>query len=207
MRANRHSPEDITMTFALLLLASSAFAQGQAVPNVAGPEQTALQQLEAAAENPANADSTMDGSKKQKVNRDGTVVESTRRETVVRDVPPTRECDYNDAGVGDGPRAGGARRHCWSTPGYRERVERDVDTVRIVDRDKYNASGRRTGALIGGGIGLLGFLALFAGPIGALVGVLTVAAGLAIGAGIGHAVANSQPDRFERTRERSRKPV
>lgn len=192
------------MTLALLLLASGAFAQN-AVPSLQGPQPSALEQLETAAQSPAKADASMDGSQARKTSKDGTVVEETRRETYVRHVPAVRDCDYSDVGGIEGRMR--PYRNCVNTPARREQVVRDVETVRIEDREKYNARGARNGALIGGAVGLLGFLALFAGPIGLLVGLGAVAVGAGVGAAIGYASAKSTPDRFERSHERSATPV
>lgn len=190
---------NIVRAVAVLFLVQAVHAQTQPqaqTPALKGP---AIAELQAAAENSSAAAAQLDGAK-AKTSKDGTVVVDSRRETYVRNVPPSRECDYSDAGMDGRMRP---YHNCFRQPGYREEVVADIQTVKVADRKAFTSSRMKTGALIGGAIGLLGFFALFAGPIGWAIGAAAVVAGAAIGAGIGYATAKNTPDTFERTKERS----
>lgn len=81
-------------------------------------------------------------------------------------------------------------------PDHLEETRGDVTTLRVRDRAGYkDQEGLKYGA-IGAGVGLLGFLALLAGPIGWALGACAVAAGAIIGRTAGRASAASTPEIF-----------
>jgi len=198
------------MTFAAscvaLFLAQAAHAGTAQVPSLQGP---ALSELQAAAQDPAAAASQLDGST-LKVSGDGTVVVDSKRETYVRDVPPSRECDHTYAGTEGRMRP---YQNCVNRPGRREFVEADVETVRVADRKAFTARRMGIGSLLGGGLGgLLGlFGALLGGVLGGPIGFAAVFGGVVLGAMagsiIGEASANRTPDTFTRRKERSATPL
>jgi hypothetical protein len=132
--------------------------------------------------------------------RDGPLlIESEQKNLLLKreHLPAGSYCE-TDADAGD-PRPH-MMRHCTPLPPRTESTYGDVQKVRIVDRDAYNRKGMLIGGLVGGGIGLLGFLALLAGPIGLGIGIglACVAIGAGVGVGIGYEVASRKPDEFNR---------
>ncbi len=177
-----------TIIAALFLTLSSVPAQAaQAIP--------ALAQLEAAAENPGGAAAALDGSS---CAGPGLELVSERRGILLRTRKyPARRVPHPGPGDVKGHYHNHNNRYI-NTPAHTERIYGDIQTVRISDRSAYQRSSARTGMLIGGGIGLLGFVALLCGPVGWTVGAATTIAGAVIGSNVGYNEAAAKPDVFQR---------
>lgn len=191
----------MTMPAVFLALAMSAHAQGAPAP--AG----AQAQLEAAAGGEAGP--VFDGAAPRS---EGplTIVSEEKGVLLRRKFVPThRECsnafgEYSDGLTGPAheprPTCGTVQAHTVLTFG-------DKQVVRIDDREEFerqaDSRGARNGALIGGLIGALGFLAALAGPVGWAVGAGCVIVGALIGAGIGSKIekdkARDTPMVFDRS--------
>jgi hypothetical protein len=161
--------------------------------------------MDEAAEKP---EQVFDGNNSQgEIRDDGTVVIGEQRDVLYRtsSYPRSRHCYSDPTDAGEGRRVGGMNRTCEVTEAHTDRRYGDVRTVRIVDRERYvqthEQKGNLIGAGIGAGIGALGFLALFAGPIGWLVGALGLVGGAIIGSVVGAHVAKKnaekQPEVFD----------
>jgi hypothetical protein len=195
----------------ILSLAVGAYAQTAPQQDRQTPppqKQGAQSQLQSAYQ--GQADSVFDGVMRR---REGAVEVVSEQDNVLlkeEHIPSHRECDYSDAGVYDGPGHGhpGIGRVCSTIPAHVTRTYGDIQTVHVVDREGYVDEAKskwgRNGALIGGGIGLLGLLSCIAlGPWGLLVAAGTVAAGALIGWAAGRKVAGDDakntPDVYTRT--------
>jgi hypothetical protein len=123
-------------------------------------------------------------------------------------IPAHRECGRTPGRMNDGM-TGSSQEDpglCWNEPARTVETFGDKQKIRVVDRIAFESdsadSGARMGALFGGGLGLLGLFALFAGPIGWGIGAGTVLLGALVGAAAGSAIekgkARATPDEFER---------